>query len=144
MQLILVRHGQALNHDIDALRPLSKEGQEEARQTGLFINDLSKKPIKVIHSELLRAKETAQIIAKNLTINPAIVEEENLLPNSSIEIWQNSLMAYDQNIALVGHMPFMGIFASELLGRPLSFPTGGSVVLERQDSGHWKLIKSNF
>ncbi len=144
MLLILVRHGHALNNDVDGLRVLSDEGKEQARQAGFFINELSDKPFKIYHSELLRAKETAQLIASKLGRSPEVLEDANLLPNSSFDIWENNLMVHEQTLALVGHMPFMGIFASKLLNRPMSFPTGGCLVLEKQVDDHWSLINSNF
>jgi phosphohistidine phosphatase len=145
MILILVRHGQALNHDIDALRPLSKQGKEEATQAGLFINKLEKRPREVFHSELLRAKETATLMANELQNSPQLEEAIDLTPNSSIMPWYNNLMAYSQDdvIALVGHMPYMGIMASELSQRPIGFPTGGVVVMEGE--GHqWRIKEKNF
>ncbi len=145
MILILVRHGQALNHDVDALRPLSEQGKSEAKEAGLFIDQLSKKPTKVFHSELLRAKETALLLSSQLTGTPHLEEAAELTPNSDISPWFNNLMAFNKDdiIALVGHMPYMGIMASELTQRPVGFPTGGVVVLEGE--GHqWSLKQKNF
>lgn len=157
MHLILIRHGNALNHDIDALRPLSDQGKAEAKETGLFLQSEFKNkagyllqsggPLKLIHSELLRAKETALLVAGQLSHNPQLEEGKDLQPQSNPNVWKNNLMAFNEQdtIILVGHMPFMGIFASELCDCPLSLPTGGCLILKRDESNMtFSLQNKNF
>lgn len=143
MSIILVRHGHALNHDVDDLRPLSDEGKRQAFQAGLFIDQLPVKPTKIIHSELVRAKETATLLASKLSYSPVIEEGSDLKPESSIGIWINNLMAIEETIVLVGHMPYMGKIASDMTKRSITFPTGGVVVISGE-AGDWKLEDKNF
>lgn len=151
MLVILIRHGNALNHDIDALRPLSDQGKAEAKETGLFLQDFLKDQshgnVKIFHSELLRAKETALIVSGQLNQSPTLEEGSDLLPNSSTGPWHNNLHAFEENetVILVGHMPFMGIFASEMLKKSTSLPTGGCLVFEREEeSQNFKLLVTNY
>jgi phosphohistidine phosphatase SixA len=153
MLLVLVRHGNALDHDIDALRQLSDQGKKEANGTGLFLKQFLKElpansynELKVFHSELVRAKETAMILSSHLTQGQGLEEAKDLLPNSPISPWLNNLIAFkDESIVvLTGHMPYMGIFASELSQAPISIPTGGCLIFERTENNDFKKIKSNF
>lgn len=143
MSIILVRHGNALNHDVDDLRPLSDQGRAQALEAGQFIDQLPVKPTKIIHSELLRAKETATLLASKLSSSPNIEEDKNLRPESSIQTWINNFMAIEDTIVLVGHIPYMGMIASDMTKRSISFPTGGVVVISGE-SGNWSLENKNF
>lgn len=144
MSIILVRHGHALANDVDDLRPLSEQGKEQAQMAGRFIDQLPQKPTKIIHSELLRARETALLIASKISSSPTPEESEGLRPESNIDFWLNNFMALeDQTIALVGHMPYMGILASDMTKRSLTLPKGGVVVISGEP-GNWKLEAKNF
>ncbi|KAI4840076.1 phosphoglucomutase-2 [Plasmodium brasilianum] len=79
--IILVRHGQyerKNRHDEDSKR-LTKQGCKQADITGKKLKDiLNNKKISVIyHSDLIRAKETAQIISKYFP-NATLINDPNL------------------------------------------------------------------
>lgn len=143
MKLCLVRHGNAIDHAVDALRSLSEKGREEAKKAGKFIQKTGFKPQKVFHSELVRAKETASLATSEMGAQINLNEDKDLLPNSPISTWSNNLLYMEENIMLVGHMPFMGLFASELLKQNMALPTGGVMIFEINE-GKVKLLEKNF
>lgn len=143
MKLCLIRHGNALNHDIDALRTLSSIGRDEARSAGKFLRESSFHPQKIFHSELIRAKETATLVAQELSFEGSLIEDPHLLPSSPIKTWSDNIHFMDEDIILVGHMPYMGIFATDLYQRDLVLPTGGVVLFEIKESVP-TLVMKNF
>jgi phosphohistidine phosphatase len=143
MKLCLVRHGNAVDHDVDALRRLSERGREEAKQAGQFIQKVGFKPQKVFHSELVRARETATLATSEIGGQFNLNEDKDLLPNSPISTWSNNLLYLEENIMLVGHMPFMGLLATDLLKQTMALPTGGVMIFEIEN-GESKLVEKNF
>ncbi|SCM05616.1 phosphoglucomutase-2, putative [Plasmodium chabaudi adami] len=79
--IILVRHGQyeRKNRNDENSKKLTKEGCKQADITGKKLKDiLNNKKISVIyHSDLIRAKETAEIISKHFP-NAKLVNDPNL------------------------------------------------------------------
>lgn len=143
MKLCLIRHGNAKDHNVDALRQLSDQGKREAKNAGDYCRSVSFKPQKIFHSELVRAKETASLVLGQLGTQLSLVEDKDLLPNSPISTWYNNLLYMEEDIMLVGHMPYMGIFAEELLDQPVGFPTGGVMIFEVIE-GKARLLSKSF
>lgn len=79
--IILVRHGQYVrkNKSDESAKKLTKEGCKQAELTGKKLKEiLNEKKISVIyHSDLIRAKETAEIISKYFP-NAKLVNDPNL------------------------------------------------------------------
>ncbi|SBS81194.1 phosphoglucomutase-2, putative [Plasmodium ovale] len=79
--IILVRHGQyeRKNRNDEGSKKLTKDGCKQADITGKKLKDiLNNKKITVIyHSDLIRAKETAQIISKYFP-NATLINDPNL------------------------------------------------------------------
>ena len=145
MKIALVRHGNAAQHPVDDLRSLSPQGRKEAASLPTFFKHQHFSPKKVIHSELLRAKETATIINEGLTSPTHLEEDKDLRPSSNPEIWLHNLMAMDQDLMIVGHMPYMPLLLELLSRDQFMFPTAGAVILERDDSDEsWKILARSF
>ena len=143
MKLCLVRHGNAIDHENDSLRNLSQKGISEARATGEFLKELDLNPKIIFHSHLYRAKETAENIRKILGQETHLEEDANLLPYSPTSTWVNNLYYHNENLIIVGHMPYLGLLAEEYLNKIINFPTGGALILELDDL-NGKVITSNF
>ena len=115
MKLYLMRHGHAVEKFTDAQRPLSERGRAEAAESAesaVKRHDISIKTI--YHSPKLRARQTAEILAEFIKSGPDLIEAEQLLPDDDISYWYQR--AYEEDdIALVGHMPYMADLASRLL-----------------------------
>jgi len=121
MQLYLIRHGIAV--DIgefgvkrDKDRMLSDKGAKRTRQVAKALAAMQCFPDRIVTSPLVRAVQTAGILAEQLT--PGIEPElcEHLKPGSSAEEmvrWLGTGSA--RSVLAVGHMPDLSRLAALLL-----------------------------
>jgi len=123
IELYLVRHAIAAErgpkYPDDRLRPLTPEGVKRFREgvQGLAAFDVAIDL--VLTSPLVRARETATLLASGLKPKPAIVELEALAPGGRHAAIIDAIKAHakpHRRIALVAHEPDLGEFAARLLG----------------------------
>src|SRR3989338_2641416 len=119
MHIYLVRHADALSHQEDEKRPLSRRGRQEAALVSHFLKKKSLAPVdEVWHSTRLRAKQTAEIFVKELGWNVLLKETAGLEPDDGVDEIAGRLGTTQKSIMVVGHMPYLGHLASSLvLGR---------------------------
>lgn len=144
MHVILVRHGKAQSGQTDTERPLSQDGQQIIENLGIRLRHQSEQVSQIWHSELLRAKQTAEILAQYLSPPEGMKEETHLTPHSDPLIMRSVLESETRSLLIVSHLPFLEYLANLLsTGQPESeeilFPPGGAVKLKR-DKNHWRLI----
>jgi phosphohistidine phosphatase SixA len=127
--LYLVRHAEAAPGQPDELRQLTPQGRESARALGQRLRDEAGRVDAVLSSPLLRARQTADAIARELGV-PA--EPVDLLAPGASEA--DLLAAVDgrgATVVTIGHQPDCGQIVAALAGGPEpSFPPGGVVRLE--------------
>ena len=115
MNHYFVQHGKALTKDIDATRPLSDEGISE---TITIAQNLKKNNIpisQICHSGKERAKQTAEIIAKTLSIT-SVNTIDGLNPNDDVKDFSDSQLSLNNsNTMFVGHLPHLNKLISYLL-----------------------------
>ncbi|HST26430.1 MAG TPA: phosphohistidine phosphatase SixA [Gaiellaceae bacterium] len=129
MRLYLVRHADAAPGEPDDLRPLTAHGRQQARDLGARLAAEVDGGATVLTSPLLRARETADEIARALGTTP--VADERLAPGATAETVQDALAEQDADAVVVGHQPDCGRIAAELTGRPEPpFPKAGLVVID--------------
>ncbi|MBK6765091.1 MAG: phosphohistidine phosphatase SixA [bacterium] len=129
MELILVRHGLAVKREtpgyIDAERPLTQEGIERMQKGARGLASLVDPPDMIVSSPLLRAQQTAEILAVALQCNHEVAEWEALLPDAPPSAILALLRKQDRSgksVILVGHEPHLSRCAAHLIGsEPLSF-----------------------
>lgn len=144
MRLYLVRHGDALSHQVDIERSLSDLGRSEVEAVAQFLQASGVTCAAVQHSELLRAKETAEILAARLLPKGVPEMAPGLRPSDDVEPWETTLAAWEGDLMLVGHLPFMGDLISLLIsGDParasVMFQTGTAACLLRMPDRRWTL-----
>ncbi|MBN2415293.1 phosphohistidine phosphatase SixA [bacterium] len=116
MYLLLMRHGQAEERTGPGGRPLSEKGrQESARAAGIVTAVHGAGVSAVYHSVKLRAAQTAGLLAAAMSPEPPCRESDFLLPLDDVTVWASRLEAAADDIALVGHMPFMAELSMYLL-----------------------------
>jgi phosphohistidine phosphatase len=131
--LYLVRHGAAAERGDewpdDDLRPLTAKGEEQFTCVARRLAALGVRVDRILTSPLVRARQTAEILARHLPETPRIVNVPALAPGSAFEDVRAALerAAGHDALALVGHEPCMGEIAARLLGlrHPLEFRKGG-------------------
>jgi phosphohistidine phosphatase len=134
VKIILMRHGNASQAASDSKRPLSEKGVNEAVTAGIFLRSINQIPDVILHSPLLRSKQTADLVEKELGGNNLLMLHEGLKPEDSPwEFLSQVLREFDEyvgsdyTIMAVGHEPFMSSLASLLLWNSkcdLPFSTG--------------------
>lgn len=140
MQLYFLRHGIAAEPDewrgSDFDRPLTCTGRTRmAREAkGLAKLDLSLDYI--ITSPLLRAKQTAQIVAEANKINDRLVEDARLGASFDVELLADILVEHGRAnaIMLVGHNPTMTLTIGRLVGGArIDLKKGGLALVKLPD-----------
>ncbi len=130
--LYLIRHGAAAeqgpDYPTDDERPLTDEGARRLAQEVKGLRALDVSVDRVLTSPLLRAKQTAEILASGLECRAPLMVVDALRPGARFEALAAELgrLGRVQSVALVGHEPSMGQFAARLIGaaQPLSFKKG--------------------
>jgi phosphohistidine phosphatase len=122
MRCYFLRHGLAGDreawHDDDSLRPLTREGIKKMKREAKTIAQLDLKLDAIISSPLVRARQTAEIVAKKLKMRDRLTEEVNLGLSFDLEHLAEivGLHAGANAIMLVGHDPSMSAAIGQLIG----------------------------
>lgn len=144
MRLYLVRHGEAKPKQQDPQRRLTAKGLRDVRKAADFIKPLGLSVDAVWHSGKARAARTAEILASVITVSQGALQREGLAPNDPIGLTAKELSSFDEDLMIVGHMPFLGKLASALVAGDesadvVAFQQGGIICLERDEGGIWRL-----
>jgi len=123
IEIYLVRHGLAAErgpkYPDDRLRPLTPAGVKKFAELVPGLDELGVAVDFVLTSPLVRARDTATLLAAGLKPKPAIAELEALAPGGRhqavIEAIKTHAKRY-RRLALVGHEPDLGELAARLLG----------------------------
>src|SRR5579883_3144637 len=122
-EIYIMRHGIAGNRDTagpvdDAKRRLTPEGREKMQKAAKGLKRLGLKLDWILSSPLLRAVETAEIVAESLPLKISIEVCEELRPGRSFDDLMVCLAAQPERkrILLVGHEPDPSLLAARLIG----------------------------
>jgi phosphohistidine phosphatase len=135
MNLYLVRHGDAFpvgeqGVSTDEERPLSERGVEQIQLLGQALTRLNLVIDRIHTSPLLRARQTAEILARALQILPdKLLVCEELAPGSSPKKLAKYLLREEaENHLLIGHAPDISQQTAWLIGTKeaqVEFAKGG-------------------
>jgi len=144
MKVYLVRHGEAVSSGVDPKRPLSEQGRVDIQKVASFIKPLGISVEHIWHSGKLRAAQTAEILAESISATKDCSEHNNLAPNDDITVIANELEAYDTDIMIVSHLPFLAyltllLVAGKETASVASFDAGSIVCLNRSDLDQWRI-----
>jgi phosphohistidine phosphatase len=129
VRLYLVRHAHAAPGEPDELRALTPEGRRAARGLGERLAAEGVEPDAILSSPLLRARETAEEIARATGADTE--PDDRLSPGAVTADVRAAVEGRGDAVVVVGHQPDCGEIAAELGdGRPPPFPPGGMVVLD--------------
>jgi phosphohistidine phosphatase len=137
MKLLLVRHAIALDRDTpgvsDHLRPLTEDGVARFKKTSRSLAALVTADL-VLTSPMLRAKQTAEILARQWAAVPT--HESEPLENGSRVHFEEVLARLPTSTvaAVVGHEPHLSQWTAEWLGatrgESFAFKKGGAALIE--------------
>ena len=144
MHVYLIRHGEAVSSHVDRQRPLSERGLADVRRIASFIEHLGISVEHIWHSGKPRAAQTAEILAGAVAAAKGCSPRPDLGPNADASTIAEEIEAYDTDLMIVSHLPFLWNLTSLLAaGRDtadvVAFSAGTTVCLERQDRGAWQI-----
>lgn len=121
LTLWLARHGEAIDPDSvgsDFDRTLTPEGRRRLAETARFLISREQPPEAIFHSPLVRARQTAEVLAAEMEVEPTFVRLERTL---SPGVTTDSLLSVLASTALervvcVGHQPDMSRCLAEMIG----------------------------
>ncbi len=128
MEIILIRHGEAVEAAPglgDAGRWLTAKGRRVTRKVGKWLDKRrSRRPVQIWTSSLVRAVQSAEIIAREVGMKDEVIAQAELHPGADPNALMRLVTAYDGSgpLALVGHEPSLSLFARHLLGNEAAVP----------------------
>lgn len=145
LRLYLIRHGHARSDGNDAQRPLTEQGRREVTQAASWVEHQGGTIREIRHSGILRARQSAEILALQLRPERGILRVPGLQPFDDVWAAAAGLAVTDDTLMIVGHLPFLGRLSSLLVtGDPehgvTQFATGSAALLERAHE-RWRLIE---
>lgn len=123
MQHYIIRHAHAVDLVPDHARTLSSKGRSQVARLVEFLSqggDFT--PDEIWHSPLVRARETAMLLAEPLKLTRSLREVPGLLPDSDPHIMATALLESERSIAVVGHEPHVGALAALLVTGRMARP----------------------
>ena len=144
MKVYLIRHGDAVSSDVDPKRPLSEQGRAAVRRIASFVRPLEISVEHIWHSGKPRAAQTAEILAGAVSAEEGYSSRDDLGPNADASTIADELEAYDADLMIVSHLPFLWNLTSLLAaGREtadvVTFSAGTMACLKRRDPGLWQI-----
>ena len=141
-RLWLVRHAHALDGDDDAVRPLSPKGRAQVKQLARFLHPSGGfAPAEIWHSPLVRAHQTADLLARRLKLRVPRRPIAGLIPGADPAALARQLARAGDALALVGHEPHLSALASLLVtgtAQPPAFELKkGSVLALERSARRW-------
>lgn len=148
MNIHLLRHGIAAalgqeNNFRDAQRALTSEGITKMRQAAQGLKKLQVEFDLIASSPLMRARQTAEIVAETLKFRRPLDEWDELVPEGAIESVLRRLYDFRecQSVLLVGHQPSIGCLTSYLVFGDarvsLPFKKGAVFCIQTNDPPPW-------
>jgi phosphohistidine phosphatase len=140
MRLFLVRHGHALADQEDARRPLSARGSEVTRRVAAFLRTSGAlAAVQVVwHSPLVRARQTAELLLKELGLDARLIETAGLRPEDDPVAVADRLDRVENVVMIVGHEPQLTALATLLVRgqlKPVDFALRKSAVMALEKTG---------
>ena len=106
MALYVVQHGKSLPKGQDPEKGLSAEGKKETARIADVAAGYQVRVSRILHSGKKRARETAEILTMRLSPPGGSDACDGMNPLDDVRVFANHLKL-DQNIMLVGHLPFL-------------------------------------
>ena len=136
MALFLVQHGISAPKDIDPEKGLSDLGREESHRIAEVAKGYKIPVQKIVHSGKKRAQQTAGIFHEILNLEIPTEEISGITPMDDVRIFAATI-ELEENLMVVGHMPFMERLASFLTTgsencRVFKFQNSGIVCLDME------------
>lgn len=142
MLLYLVQHAEAKSELEDPARDLTDKGLRDIKKMAAYLGRLKLEVRQILHSGKTRALSTAKVLAEAWQPPQGVAASPGLAPLDDPGIWAGRLAEMTGDLALVGHLPYLGKLAALLVsGDPekgvINFKMAGVVCLRRLTPGQW-------
>ena len=140
MELYFLRHGLAgersewIGHDED--RPLTAAGEAQTAREAVGLARLGLIPDLILSSPLVRARQTAEILAQELGIPERVATDEQLSPGFGRKELRRIVSEHGRRnkLMLVGHEPDFSKVIGRLIGNgQVVMKKGGLAIVELTD-----------
>jgi len=142
MKIYVARHGDSLTNDMDHKRQLSEKGRKDIKRIANFLSHQHIQVSYLFHSGILRAEQTAELLALGISSKTPNQARAGLEPLDSVLPLENTIATLDGDAVFVGHLPFV----ERLVGRLVTgdehnlvtdFQAGTIVCLELAGKKRW-------
>jgi phosphohistidine phosphatase len=124
MILYIIRHAWAGHYgdpdwSDDRRRPLTQEGRKRFARVVQKLVKGGLSPEVILTSPLVRCRQTAEIVAQEVSGAPEVIQRDELAPGSDLHgllAWTRREAAACSEVAWVGHAPDVGWLTAELIG----------------------------
>ncbi len=137
MKLLIIRHAEAVERTADVSeerRYLTPEGRLSFRETALTVRKKGIDPDLILTSPLLRAVQTADILAETISYSGPLIATDVLAPGFDMTALRGILDAHRElkELVIVGHEPDLSTVIISLLSLPggFRFRKGAAVKLK--------------
>ena len=128
MEIYLIRHAIAEERGEewpdDDLRPLTEEGVQRFSEAAQGLLAFETPPERILASPLVRARQTAELLAAAMHPRAPLTVMEELAPGNPPDSVLAKVRKLDGSgpVALVGHEPDLGHLAAHIVGASRAFP----------------------
>jgi phosphohistidine phosphatase len=136
VKLYIMRHGPAEDHSAsgrDDDRALTPAGRDRVRSVARTLVDLEEAPLWIASSPLVRALQTAEIVAAATKLadrGGSVEARRELAPGGhGSELVKSLLAAGKKRVMVVGHEPDLSALANLLVGEPMPLPMDKAMVV---------------
>lgn len=140
-KLYLVQHAEAMSEEEDPERPITPRGRSDSIAVALALKGLEVEIDQIRHSGKTRAAQTGGIFAQHLSPPGGLNGAPGLGPVDNVQPAAEEINDSDQNLMLVGHLPFMSRIAGYLItGDPdhaVVEVKNAAVICLVQKQDHW-------
>ena len=133
MGILLFRHGEAVKaHGSDEARYLTMSGRSETLAVARALHARSMRPAQIVASPLVRAVQTAEIIAHALGYEGLVTIEPSLVPDGDPRAAVRNVPMGAALVICVCHEPIIRGIAAALTQQPSfhHFKTSGCALIE--------------
>jgi len=143
MSLFLVQHGKSHpSTDADPDPGLVTAGADDVKRIAAVAKGYNVSVAAIVYSTKKRARQTAEIFTDALVPVDGMIQKDGLKPMDDVTVFAQNIKGED-NLMVVGHLPFLSKLTSLLITGSLAppvfqFQNGGIVCLKKDAvSGMW-------
>lgn len=147
--LYIIRHAIAKSADSgekDVDRVLSSEGLQQSSRLGAYIYKKNTEISAIICSSAVRAIQTAEQIADQISFDISKITIDEELYEASVRILGNTVneLSSDwEEVIIVGHNPVLSYYVEHLTGHHFDGMEAGSLVKISSSVDSWELVSND-